>query len=61
VRGAGRDLLVLDHEGGSGHALQVFPYGYGAGDVPWSPSFHALPLRFGLELPARLTLDLGLG
>ncbi len=61
VRGAGRELLVLDHVGGSGHALQVSPYGYGMGDVPWSPSFHALPLRFGLELPARLTLDLALG
>jgi len=60
VRGVGGALLVIDHEGGSGHALQLDPYGYGAADAPWSPSFHPLLLRVGLEAPARLALTLRL-
>ena len=56
LRGPGADLLVVAHEGGSGHALQVGPYGYGAGDVPWSPSYHPTPLRIGFEVPGRLTV-----
>lgn len=57
VRGPGRALLVIDHEGGSGHALQVAPYGYGAGDATWAPSFHPRPLRIGLEVPCRLVIS----
>ncbi len=61
VRGAGRDLLVLDHTGGSGHALQVAPYGYGAGDATWSPSFHPRVIRFGIESPGTFVLELRRG
>jgi hypothetical protein len=56
VAGRGSDRLVIDHEGGSGHALQLAPYGYGAGDDLWAPSFAPLSLRFGVRLPARLRL-----
>jgi hypothetical protein len=58
VRGAGRDLLVLDHTGGSGHALQIAPYGYGAGDATWSPSFHPRVIRFGIESPGTFVLEI---
>jgi len=54
--GPGPQRLVLEHEGGSGHALQVAPYGYGAGDAPWSPSFAPACVRIGLAVPARLRL-----
>jgi hypothetical protein len=56
VRGAGPELLVIDHAGGSGHALQVEHYGYGAGDDRWSPGFAPRVIRLGMTLPARLTL-----
>jgi len=58
LRGPAGDLLLLEHEGGSGHALALSPYGYGDGDALWSPSFHPRSLRIGLELPTRLVLRL---
>jgi len=56
--GPGADRLLIDHRGGSGHALQVERYGYASGDALWSPSFRPVSLRIGAELPARLQLVL---
>jgi len=56
LAGPGAERLVLDHEGGSGHALQVAPYGYGDGDARWAPSFAPASLRYGVTLPARLSV-----
>lgn len=58
LRGSGPELLEIAHEGGSGHAVQVDFYGYGAGDALYAPSFHPGAIRFGFELPGRLVLEL---
>jgi hypothetical protein len=56
VGGAGPERIVVDHRGGSGHALQVERYGYGSGDDLWSPSFRPAVVRIGAELPAALQI-----
>ncbi len=58
LAGPGPERLHVAHAGGSGHALQVAPYGYGVGDDLWTPSFSPLPIRIGLRLPAHLRLQL---